>query len=165
MIKIYQYKSKTSGKAYIGQTSAKIETRSGYLGKKYLLKKKSGNWYHPKFAPAILEYGWDDFELTILAECKTFKEADELEKFFIKKNNSFLDGYNDTDGGQRNHIFSERAKKQMSESHKLLCGKNSPLFGYKRSKEEREKLSKRISGPNSPNYGKSNLKKQKIKFL
>jgi len=54
-----------SGKCYIGQTCQSCEERWGINGSNYI-KKKDGNFIHPKFAQAILKYGWDNIKHEIL---------------------------------------------------------------------------------------------------
>lgn len=125
-ITIYGYKNKLNNKWYIGQTQYKPSARSGIDGKKYLEKNKNGDFIHSKFAPAIEKYGWENFELNILFEAKTFIEANIKEKEFIEIYNSVNEGYNCTYGGQDFHIFSEESCKKRSESRK---GSKNPAFG------------------------------------
>lgn len=124
-ITIYGYRNILNEKWYIGQTNYSVKKRSGNDGKRYLEKNKNGNFIHSKFAPAILKYGWNNFELTILFEADTFEAADEKEKYYIDLYNSVENGYNCSYGGQSFHKFSEESCKKRSESRK---GEKNPVY-------------------------------------
>ena len=60
----YVYKhTSPSGKCYIGITCQEPEYRWGNNGCKYTERKSDGQLKHPKFANAILKYGWDNFSI------------------------------------------------------------------------------------------------------
>lgn len=88
---IYKHTNKINGKVYIGQTCQKPERRwqngKGYEGS-------------PKFWPAIQEFGWDNFDHSIIIDnIPTQQEANQLEQKYITEYNSYEDGYNATLGG------------------------------------------------------------------
>lgn len=88
---IYKHTNKINGKVYIGQTCQRPERRwlngKGYEGS-------------PKFWPAIVEFGWDNFTHEIIVgNIGTQQEANELEQRYIAEYNSYEDGYNATLGG------------------------------------------------------------------
>lgn len=91
---IYRYWS-PSNKNYIGQTKKKIEYRANH-----------GEAYKgcPAFYKAIQKYGWKWFEnhCEILAKDLSKKEADRLERYYIKYYNSQNNGYNIQSGGEFN---------------------------------------------------------------
>ena len=106
MIGIYKIENLVNHKVYIGQSidiekRYKEHLRSGQPDK-YSLKSE-----RDKKCPihlAMQKYGVENFELTILQECKK-EEMDDLEIYYIKKYRS-LDkkfGYNISPGGQ-NHV-------------------------------------------------------------
>lgn len=106
MIGIYKIENLVNHKVYIGQSlniekRYKEHLRSGQP-EKYSLKSE-----RDKKCPihlAMQKYGVENFELTVLQECKK-EEMDDLERYYIKKYKS-LDGnfgYNISPGGQ-NHI-------------------------------------------------------------
>ena len=97
------------------------------------IKKKNGKY--TKFANAILKYGWENFEYIIL-ETTTFKLADEREIFYIKKYDSFKNGYNLTTGGNSRKKVSNETKKKLSESQ----------TNRMKSKMLRKKLSEQMKG-------------------
>ena len=69
----------------------------GSTGYRYLKKDKSLNGYvHPKFANAIILYGWDAFVPEILETVDDIKTADLREEYYISKFNSYYNGYNST---------------------------------------------------------------------
>ena len=101
----------------------------------------------------VLEEG--DFSLSLL---------NELEKYYIKKFNTFLDEkkFNYREGGEGG-IVSKETRRRMSEAHKGKyvseetrkrlkrslkgnnSGKDNPNFGKPRSKQVREKISKTMN--------------------
>jgi|LGVE01.1.fsa_nt_gb group I intron endonuclease len=107
---IYVHKNKINGKCYVGVTSTTTQLRWGKQGSKYLGQ--------PKFANAIMKYGWDNFEHIILEETNNENEADILEREYVLKFNSFKNGYNSTTGGYKNFKISEEAKKKISNTMK-----------------------------------------------
>lgn len=106
---IYKHTNKINGKSYIGQTIKSIDERAGRDGKNY----EGSN----EFYGAIKEYGWDNFEHTILQEnIATQEEADTQERYWIKYYDTFKHGYNLTLGGSRARftLFKTREyKKQL----------------------------------------------------
>lgn len=88
---IYKHTNKKTKQVYIGQTKQKPEERW-----------QGGKGYHKNtyFRNAIEKYGWDGFTHEIIAEnISTQDEANELEKYYIEKYDSFNNGYNLTKGG------------------------------------------------------------------
>lgn len=88
-----------AGKYYVGRTSGYctpeklVELRAGDCFRGY--KTYSGN---SKFWKAIQKYGWINVKTEILAVCTSFKEAKDLETYFIYKFDSFKNGYNENNG-------------------------------------------------------------------
>lgn len=82
----------SDGKIYIGQTSQNVEDRwkngEGYQGQEV-------------YVPIVLE-GWNNIQKEILHTNLTSEQADKLEKYYIKKFNSQINGYNRTAGGKSN---------------------------------------------------------------
>lgn len=77
---------------YIGQTKFSVRKRAGINGKWYLENPDT------KWAYGIKTFGFDGFGITILEECPE-DQADEREKFYIAKYNSWQEGFNSTPGG------------------------------------------------------------------
>ena len=84
--KVYLLKCRATGKSYVGVTSLSLEERwhdgQGYKNQ-------------PIIYNDICEYGWNNFEHSLIDTAFTYKESREKERFYIKKMNSlFPNGYN-----------------------------------------------------------------------
>lgn len=96
---IYKYTS-PSGKSYIGQTIQSLSDRAGHNGKNY-----AGC---PLFYRAIEKYGFENFEVEILATVPE-EQLDQAEIKYIEIFDTFNNGYNKTNGGQQG--FTRYGKK------------------------------------------------------
>ncbi len=92
---IYKITNKKSGKSYIGQTITPVAER---------MRKHISNAKHKQkitgIDAAIKKYGIDSFEVETLCECPN-DDLDFQEIYYIKKFDTFNNGYNLTAGGQR----------------------------------------------------------------
>lgn len=114
MFKIYLRTNTVNGKKYVGQAKD--------------FKRREYQWHDTKqsYAGALInnarkKYGVENFKTEILDECETLEEANELEKYYIKKlNTKFPNGYNLNDGGGSNvgYKASEETRKKIAESGK-----------------------------------------------
>jgi group I intron endonuclease len=111
---VYVHTNKINGKKYVGVTQRKPEKRW-----------RNGNGYERQyFYNAILKYGWENFEHTILKTGLTQEEANYYEKYYIKEFDSLLghNGYNAAvggyDAGMTGLHHSEETKKKMSDLKK-----------------------------------------------
>ena len=147
---VYIHKNKLNGKVYIGQTSQKPEKRWDN-GKGYETS--------PKFFNAILKYGWNNFEHTILYTNLSLEEANQIEQDLIQKYKSNQDefGYNITSGG-KNFKHSEETKQKIGQSNHIA------LQGNRWSEEQRQLISKMFSGEGNPFYGKKHSEESKQKI-
>ena len=114
---IYIHRNKINGKCYVGQTIQKPDTRwlegDGYLG-----KNKDDTYMQPKFARAIIKYGWDNFEHLVLSDIYTnIDDLNAAEIATIAKYDSFNNGYNATSGGSHGKL-SEETKRKISKAAK-----------------------------------------------
>lgn len=161
---IYKATNKINGKAYIGYDSNWPKRKNAH---KHYSQKESDN--KPYFHKAILKYGWDNFEWSVIKENATKDD----ETLLIEKYETFYTtgkGYNLTKGGDgivgyyrseetkrkigeknKNRIFTEEHKKKLSNSHK---GISSHKKGKSLSQEIKKKISESLSGKNHPQYGK-----------
>lgn len=122
---VYKHTS-PSGKVYIGITSQKPQRRwdngKGYKG-------------CIKFFNAILKYGWDNMEHTILSSNLSKEEAETIEKSLISYYKSLNLSYNITDGGEGglgHHVeLSKGWRDKISKAH----------IGLKHSDETKTKMS------------------------
>lgn len=150
---IYLVTNKLNGKQYIGQTIQTIQARWSLHGKP---TSKC-----PYLKNAIQKYGKDNFSISILASCKTKKELDQTEEYFIALYNTLApNGYNLTRGGNNKEI-TEKTRKKMRDSHlgkKLTAQQklkiSKALTGISRSSETRAKQGLAKKGPKNPWYGK-----------
>lgn len=115
MIGIYKITNKLNGKIYIGQ-SINIKRRWNEHKAK---KGEKANLLYFDFQ----KYGIENFDFSILQECEQ-SELDFLEIFYIKKFNSFYNGYNLTQGGQyvknyQRFELKQEIKKEISFQKKL----------------------------------------------
>lgn len=118
-IGIYALINQTNGKRYIGQSRDLNKRKITHL---WLLNSNRHFNIH-------LQRAWnlgDRFDFEIIEECSK-DELNDRERYWIKKYNSLVDGYNLCEGGEATdgYRFTEEQKKKISESRK----------GYKCSEE------------------------------
>ena len=89
---IYIITNDINNKVYIGQTINPLNVRF----REHINKSKH---HRSKFYNAIQKYGEEHFRIRAIEECDA-KLLNEKEKFYIKKHNSFHNGYNSTLGGE-----------------------------------------------------------------
>lgn len=77
-------------KRYVGITTVKPEKRWA---------NGAGYKAQPKVFEAILEYGWDNIEHSIVANNIPLKEAQQMERKLITEYDSIVNGYNVAKGG------------------------------------------------------------------
>lgn len=122
---IYGLRCKTTNKWYVGQ-SCEIPSRWN--------KYKNLNCKNQqKLLRALLKYGYDDFEKTVLEECKKETPQDELdsrETHWMAHYDSINNGYNIKTGGSRGK-FSDESKRKMSLAHtgKVLSEETKQKIG------------------------------------
>lgn len=103
---IYKVTNTTNNKCYIGKTTKTLDERKKSHLKNFRLGKKS------KFYNAIKKYGVDKFTWEELIKCENNDILNEMEIFFIKKYNSFNNGYNSTLGGEGGDTISMKSKEE-----------------------------------------------------
>lgn len=125
---IYRVKCTINGKLYIGLTKQTIARR-----KMYHERDAKNNKYNIKFHNALRKHGFGVFYWDILCSCKTKKDAEYMERYFIKTLNTYEKGYNSTFGGDG---FSGKAidKKKISDTLKNIYHKK-PGTRLKHSRE------------------------------
>ena len=108
---VYKYTNVCNGKIYIGQTCQSLSDRAG--------KEGSGYQGCTHFYRAIQKYGWQNFEVEILANDLTKDQADIQEKYYIDlycaKDPNF--GYNLLEGGQGERQCYSKTPEQTSLKH------------------------------------------------
>lgn len=167
---VYQAVFNQNGRCYIGQTSnlAKRINHHGY---------EEGY-----FGNALRKHGVGEFIWQILLNCRTRKEADFWEKFFIRELHTIRpNGFNLTLGGEGGDTFSNKTEKQKRDWRKKhsermknwennpfkkgFKGKDSYWFGKscpersKRMKEnnpmKRPEIAMKVRGENNGMFGVS----------
>jgi group I intron endonuclease len=148
---VYKVTNKINGKVYIGITRHHLEKRKRehYDKAKY---QQSNSIFHN----ALLKYDKNDFMWEVINKADTFDELSEMEITYIKKYNSFNEGYNSTSGGERSFIMSDITKEKL---------KNINLGSKKHSDEWKQHLSETMKGDKNPFYGKkhSDVVKNKLR--
>ena len=91
---IYVITNKVNGKQYVGKTSFSLEKRFNEHKKKKGAKDRK----HYPLYNAFDKYGLDNFHISLLEECSE-EDSAIREQFWIKKLNTYYDGYNATFGG------------------------------------------------------------------
>lgn len=109
---IYLCQCIKTSKYYVGQTTQDLESRKkAHFCSSY---NENRNDYNVKFHKAIRKYGCDNFTWKVLVEIKANSADDlaeslnDLEWYYIKKYNSYLNGYNSTRGGDGNAVKPAR---------------------------------------------------------
>lgn len=111
---LYLHTNKVNGKKYVGITVQSPIKRWGKNGVRYLEKLKNGSFVHPKFARAIIKYGWDNFDHQVW-ELSSEADMKYAEKYLIAYYDTVNNGYNITTGGEHPKL-SEETKRLMSKN-------------------------------------------------
>lgn len=113
---VYVHVNKMNNKKYVGITKKK--------NPKYRWEKDGKGYRHQAFYLAILKYGWDNFDHIILETGLSFDEACIKEIEYIKKYDSYRNGYNNSYGGDSSEykIFSN------DNCRKIICLNNGEIF-------------------------------------
>lgn len=152
---LYRVINKINGKVYIGQT----------------VKPSARWWQHrndsadPKipFHYAIKKYGVENFEFEVIATCKGFDNANEIETLLVAQYESHISknkGYNVTHGGMNapktedfkqmmrdwhasltSEERAEISKKQSNATQQQIAEKGHPALGTKRTDEQKANIS------------------------
>lgn len=146
-------RNKINNKVYIGQ-SVNLKDRIAHH-KSSLRHNRHDNSYLQR---SWNKYHEENFEFSILEECESEDELDELERKYILEYDSMNHdhGYNFDSGGSLNKHMSEDVKRRLSEMKK---GKRTGPLCYfygkhiKHTEEFKRKLSERMSGAGNPMYG------------
>ena len=98
------------GRVYIGMTHQKLNHRC----------RKSGHVKCPAMGKAVEEFGWDSFQLSIIADHLTRADAERIERENIARYDSTnpLKGFNVALGGNIEGRHSDTTRKKMSDGQK-----------------------------------------------
>lgn len=100
---IYCFTNKINNKKYIGQ-SINIEKR--FKDHKGRHNQKSSSMYSSPFYRALRKYGFENFKFEIIDSNNKYnkEKLNELESFYIKKYDTYYNGYNMNYGGDSVYI-------------------------------------------------------------
>lgn len=175
---IYCYFNPINEKRYIGQTINEKSRRSDFKTKELYCTKLDNGGKLSKFDAARKKYGINTFVYSVLCKIEDdnlevlHQRLDDLEKYYIKKYDTFHNGYNSTEGGYSGRL-SEETKQKISESLKgrpmsELTKEKLSFKGHLHTEETKEILSKkakdRYKDPTKhPMYGKHHSEESKRK--
>lgn len=117
---IYCFTNKINGKKYIGQSIHIEERYKEHLSRSKNLKNKLYGTY---FYRALRKYGADNFNFEIIDSNWDYTKDDlnRLERYYIKKYNTFYEGYNCNDGGDSIYIPRKLTPQQVLEIKNLIA--------------------------------------------
>jgi len=119
----YLLTSKTSGKQYVGYSSKGVSARLH----KHHINAKRGQQTH--LYNAIRLYGIDDFSSKILWEGRSKKKATDMEKFYIKNLDTYVNGYNQSLGGDGGYCVPPEKRDEFYKNHsRMMKGTNNPRY-------------------------------------
>lgn len=112
MIGIYKITNKITGMVYIGQS---VEVEERLLEHQNIPYRKNRPTYNYPLYIDIRKYGLNNFSFEIIKECEK-EELNYYEQLYIKKYDSYYNGYNQTPGGDsvasgdlsNHHILTEK---------------------------------------------------------
>ena len=121
---VYLITNKVNGKQYVGQTIRTLRQRWA----SHTMSARNGVKY--AICNAIRKYGEKKFSVETLRVCRTRKQMNHVEIFYIKKFRTlYPSGYNLTPGGD-SPVFTEETKAKM---RKVKLGKHfSPATEFKK---------------------------------
>ena len=111
-IGIYCFINKLNNKKYIGQ-SIHIEHRYNEHKTRHL--NKTSSMYHSAFYQALRKYGFDNFDFIILDSNDNYTKEDlnKLEIYYIKKYNTYYNGYNMNYGGNSIYVSHKLTQEKV----------------------------------------------------
>lgn len=113
---IYKIENIINNKKYIGLTNNPARRKRRHF---YDLEK--GIHDNPHLQKAYNKYGKDNFIFEVLAEFDcSLEEIKEHEKEFIKKYDTYLNGYNCNPGGDLSYNFGQLTKEEVFEIKSVL---------------------------------------------
>ena len=156
---IYAIQNKINKKMYIGMTTD-FKDRIEH----HLWELRNNKHHSVKLQRAFNKYGEDNFKYYILEEIKesTSNELAEKERYYIKKYDTYKNGYNCSLGGESNkgYIPSPEVIKKLIIRNKTT----KPMLGKHLSQKSKDKISKANKGKCNGFYGKKHSEENKKKF-
>lgn len=156
---IYAIQNKINQKMYIGMTTD-FKDRIEH----HLWELRNNKHHSIKLQRAFNKYGEDNFKYYILEEIKesTSNELAEKERYYIKKYDTYKNGYNCSLGGESNkgYVPSPEVIKKLIIRNKTT----KPMLGKYLSQKSKDKISKANKGKGNGFYGKKHSEENKKKF-
>lgn len=158
-VDIYIITNLINGKQYVGQTVSgyKERFRQHCL---YANGCYTNGEYVQDIDIAIKKYGIENFKVDIIEQV-SFDLRNEREKYYIKKYNTFNEGYNRTLGGDFNPMFDDKVRKK----HKEICSSKEHRQKQKENAiklfSEREDIHTKITEGNKRAWKNYNSEKRK----
>ena len=152
---IYLAKNLLDGKCYVGQTKDCNERVRGHR-----CEALKGKGY--KFHAAIRKHGKENFTFEIIEECED-EVANERERVWIERFDSFKRGYNLTSGGDHFEFSDETIQKikdansNLSDEQRYIRG--SAFRGKSLSEDHKQKLREANKGKKPPPHSPETLQK------
>lgn len=129
---IYKGTNTVNGKEYIGQTTRSLKDR--------IAGHRHNSNPVGDLAIDIEKYGWDAFEWSIIDTANSYEELYEKEQYWINELDTLNGGYNNTTGGKRNCVMTDRAKEKQSEGKRraweLVTDEERKVFCEIQSKDK-----------------------------
>jgi hypothetical protein len=121
---IYKITIPDTNKSYIGYTSKTLDERLS----KHIQNVEDG--IKSKHYNALRKYGCDNLIKEIIATANTHEAIKQLECYYIKKYDTYKNGYNSTKGGDGGWIIDQLSQEQQSlywkKRSELTSGLNNP---------------------------------------
>lgn len=127
MIGIYKIENKINGHCYIGQ-SKNIQKR--WKDEINASKNSFDSSYNYPLSKAFRKYGIENFSFQVIEEC-SINELNEKEKYWIKKYNSYNNGYNQTLGGDCVIHMAKLIPEDVEEIQELLSNDVDGIISHK----------------------------------
>lgn len=148
---IYKIKNTVNGKIYIGKTVKELRKR---ITAHKTDSKRISNAKNPLYQDA-LKYGWDVFQINVLAEgCFSSEDLNNLEKEYISKYDCLMPkGYNQNTGGDEGFTWCEEYKQNKKGTQKNPSKKISNIMKEKwKDPKYRESMSNAHKGKRTKKY-------------
>lgn len=138
---IYKITNKINNKNYIGQ-SQNIEQR--WIAHKYESVNSNQVQYNYSIHRAFRKYGLDNFSFSIV-ELTEKEKLDEREKYWIAYFDSFNNGYNETEGGDKGPSMPGESNPNSILTEQDIINIRTKLLNGKMRNEVYQEYANRIS--------------------
>lgn len=152
-----------NGKMYIGQTNDFKKRKKDHFA------NGKNNKINTSLYNAMRKYGVDNFEMEIIEDDIKKEDINKKEIYYIKKYNTYYEGYNMTFGGdncfQNSPVLKKKISKSVSEAWKNGVYENRKTNIYPALKKAHKNASKRMKEKWKDETFKENVSKKISKRL